>query len=729
MNDHPLLKILNEQQRAAVSTKDGPVLVVAGPGSGKTRVLTHRIAWMLSEMQVPPWQILAVTFTNKAAREMRLRLDRMLGDTSTRAMALGTFHSICARILRQEAEFAGLSPSYSIFDSEDQRVVMKRVVKELGLDEKRYRPRALLNAVSSAKNELITPTSYPVRTYFDEIVARAYARYQETLRKNEGLDFDDLLMETAMLLRNNTAVLEKYRNRYHYLLVDEFQDTNMAQYLMLRKLTSERRNLYVVADEDQSIYSWRGADYRNIQRLREDYPALKEYLLEENYRSTQVILDAAQAVIARNPDRTPKHLYTRKKQGVRVMLREAYDEKAEAEFVIKEIRSLLKTTYKHSDLAIMYRTNAQSRAIEESLIRYNIPYRLIGATRFYARREIKDLLAVLRLVQNSDDDVSLRRVINVPPRGIGAKTLDTVAAKAMQLDCSYHRALLTLLKEGQLAARAQKALLAFATMLEQWQNLREKASIAQLIDRILADIRYEAHLNDGTDEGESRWENVLALRAVVADATKMSLLDFLTEVALVADVDELAEDVDAVTLLTLHSAKGLEYPVVFLTGLEEGMLPHSRSMDSPQDIAEERRLLYVGMTRAEERLILSYAFRRGWGYHGSNEPSAPSRFLEDIPDEVLQRPRRAKKQTPRASWSVSTWSKSSSPARSREPKPIPQPQFRAGQRVKHRRYGAGTVMESEFEGRDEMVTVLFAEGIGVKRLLAGVAPLEPLPEH
>jgi len=584
--NHPLLRVLNAQQRAAVTASLGPSLVIAGPGSGKTRVLTHRIAWMLSELDIAPWNVLAVTFTNKAAREMRHRLDRMLGDTSTRPMTLGTFHATCARILRREAEVLGLSPNYLIFDTDDQLTVMKQVVADMGLDDKRYRPRSLLNAVSSAKNELLTPENYPVRTYYDEIVVRAYVSYQEGLRKNDGLDFDDLLMETAQLLQTDETLRDRYRDRFRYVLVDEFQDTNVAQYVILKQLALGHQSLYVVADEDQSIYSWRGADYRNITRLREDFPELQEFLLEENYRSTQVILDGAQAIIAQNPDRTSKHLFTSKSGGYPVVLHEAYDEQEEADYIVRETQRLLRTGHKHSDIAVMYRTNAQSRALEESFIRHNIPYRLIGATRFYSRKEIKDVLGFLRFMLNPDDDVSFMRVVNVPPRGIGAGTVGKIAAEAQRLGSSLYQGLVSLVRSGTLRSRAQRALTAFATLVHQWTVLRDELSVARLIDRVLADIDFEPYVRDGSDKGESRWENVMALRAVVAEAPTLSLVDFLTDVALVADVDELADEVDAVTLLTLHGAKGLEYRVVFLAGLEEGLLPHSRSVDSPSEVAE-----------------------------------------------------------------------------------------------------------------------------------------------
>jgi len=726
-DNHPLLRILNVQQRAAVTASIGPALVLAGPGSGKTRVLTHRIAWMLSELSIAPWQILAVTFTNKAAREMVHRLGTMLGETATRAMAVGTFHATCARVLRREADQLGLSPNYLIFDTDDQLTVMKQVVADLGLDDKRYRPRSLLGAISAAKNELLLPKDYPTRTYYDEIVARAYERYQSALRKNDGLDFDDLLMETARLFQSNPQIVQSYRERFGHLLVDEFQDTNVAQYVILKQLAVEHRSLYVVADEDQSIYSWRGADYRNIVRLRQDFPELQDFLLEENYRSTQVILDGAQAIIAHNADRTPKHLFTERTGGQPIVLHEAYDEQEEADYVVREASRLLQTGYKHSDIAVMYRTNAQSRALEESFIRHNIPYRLIGATRFYSRKEIKDVLGFLRLALNPHDDVSFMRVVNVPPRGIGARTISRVAEEAQRSGGSLYQGLRALVASDNLRSRAERVLSTFAMLVHQWVELRETSGVAQLIDRILVDTDYESYTRDGSDQGESRWENVMALRSVVSESPGVSLVDFLADVALVADVDELSEEVDAVTLMTLHSAKGLEYPVVFLTGLEEGLLPHSRSMESPVEVAEERRLLYVGMTRAERRLYMTYAYRRSWRGYRDSEPSAPSRFLEDLPDKVLEESSNRRRQASRPSWASQSWRTSSpvpTPAASK-----PDLQYKSGQRVSHSFYGEGMVIESILEGRHEMVTVLFGNGIGVKKLLGSMAPMEPVSEH
>ncbi len=721
--NHPLLQKLNSQQRAAVTAPDAPVLILAGPGSGKTRVLTHRVAWMVNEMRVPPWQIMAVTFTNRAAREMKERLETMVGQSRVRDMTIGTFHATCARILRREADRAGLPRDYLIFDTDDQLAVMKAVIKEMGLDDKRYRPRALLSAVSSAKNELIPPDEYPIRDYYDEIVARVYVRYQELLRDNAGLDFDDLLVEPVRLFELNPDILEKYRQRYRYLLVDEFQDTNVAQYVLLRLLAKEHRSLFVVADEDQSIYSWRGADYRNIRRLRTDFPELQEILLEENYRSTQVILDAAQAVISRNLDRTPKHLFTRKDGGALVTLREAYNEEEEAAFVARKAESLWHKGRPWSEMAVMYRTNAQSRALEETFVRENIPYRLIGGTRFYSRREIKDVLAYLRLAQHPHDDFSFLRVVNVPSRRIGARTVEKIAAQAETLGGSDFEGAEALVREGSLRGQTHRGLKRFTELVRSWHEAHETLSVAELLERILVDTGYESYLRDGTDEGESRWENVLALRGVIDELREVSLTEFLTEVSLVADVDELAEDVDAVTLLTLHSAKGLEYPVVFITGLEDGMLPHSRSIEeSTAAVAEERRLLYVGMTRAMERLYLSYAFRRSW--YGRSEPSQPSRFLEDLPEDVLDRGRRKKARATVTGWRSGGWQQKSRQDE-RESRGTVEAQYEVGQRVRHERYGEGVVQASRVAHGDEIVEIAFSEDT-VKQFLVGVAPLKAL---
>ena len=706
---------LNPQQQKAVTASDGPVLVLAGPGSGKTRVLTHRVAWLVLEQDVAPWRIMAVTFTNKAAREMRHRLERLLGASRASSLTLGTFHATCARVLRREATAAGISSEYVIFDADDQRRLVQQAIRDLDLDDKRYRPQAVLGAISRAKNELVASEAYVADSYYGEVVKRIYERYQTLLTNSNGLDFDDLLMVTARLFRQSPDVREKYQERYRHILVDEFQDTNQAQYVLVRQLSGRHGNLFCVADEDQSIYAWRGADYRNIRRLRNDHPDLLTILLEQNYRSTQTILDAAHSVIRFNPDRTDKTLFTRRGLGGHIVVHEAYDQDEEARFVVDTIAEIAaQAGLSPGDCAVMYRTNAQSRALEDAFIRAGLPYRLVGATRFYARREIKDLVAFLRLIHNPTDGVSMGRVVNVPPRGIGRKTIAAIENAARRRDTSVYEVLRQL--PDELAGRARRVLITFLDMLEGWIAASQSLTVAQLIDRVLEDIQYADYLRDGTDEGEDRWANVLELRNVASEYSDLTLSEFLVDVALVSDVDNLDGEVDAPTLLTLHSAKGLEFPVVFIVGLEEGILPHSRSFDDPDQLAEERRLMYVGLTRAKDRLYLCYAFTRT--RYGESEPSIPSSFLDDIPGELT----------------AGAWSDSRHHARhqtmTRQPAAVSvrpgAPGFRAGERLRHAAFGEGLVIDSRIVGEDEIVTVVFEEA-GLKRLMASIAPIERLP--
>jgi DNA helicase-2/ATP-dependent DNA helicase PcrA len=704
-----LLKDLNPQQRKAVTASEGAALILAGPGSGKTRILTRRAAWLVLERDIRPWRIMAVTFTNKAAREMRNRLERLLGHAHARDLTLGTFHATCARILRREAEAAGIPRNYVIFDADDQRRLVRRILRDLDIDDKQYRPSAVHSAISHAKNELIPPAAYQPTSYFGEIVKRVYEHYDQRLRASGGLDFDDLLAETVRLFRENPEVRRGYQERYLHVLVDEFQDTNMAQYVLLRQLSARHHNLFAVADEDQSIYRWRGADYRNIWRLREDHPQLEIYLLERNYRSTQNILDAAQAIIRHNPNRTDKKLFTQRGPGLKVMIHEAYDQDEEAQFVVNTIRRLTRSEgYELGDFAVMYRTNAQSRALEEAFLRIGLPYRLVGATRFYARREVKDLIAFLRVIHNPSDTTSLSRIINVPRRGIGRKTvmkLEKAARSAGEPLWWAVKGAATDQEGPSLSTRATNVVTSFHNMIQGWIESRDGATVSQLMDRVLEDTNYEAYLRDGTDEGEDRWNNVQELRAVAADYSDLTLSEFLADVALVSDVDNLTRDVDAPTLLTLHSAKGLEFPVVFITGMEEGLLPHSRSLDDPEELAEERRLMYVGVTRAEDRLYLTYAFRRT--RYGTTEPSVASRFLEDIPDRLTQGAHAHRVQK------VTQWK---SPAAPTTPAQTPS-RFSAGDRVTHDVFGPGVVLESKAERNGEKVTVAFDEA-GLKKIMS-----------
>ena len=736
-----VLDSLNPPQREAVTTVRGPVLVLAGPGSGKTRVLTHRIAYLIKKYHVPPHRILAVTFTNKAADVMKERTRQLLGmDSGLQGLSIGTFHRICARFLRVQAEKIGLNPRYVIFDTDDQLQVIKQAMKDLGLDDKRNRPRPILSAISRAKNELILPSQYPTETYWDELVARVYERYQQLLHLSSALDFDDLLMKTVFMLQKYPDIREYYQHRYDFILVDEFQDTNTAQYEWVKIMGAAHRNVFVVGDEDQSIYAFRGADFRNVERFRNDFPDATVILLEQNYRSTQNILDAANAVISRNRHRTPKELFTDKGRGPKIVLFQAYDEKEEGAFIVDEIQRLARQSLAQpGECAVMYRTNAQSRAIEEAFLRANMPYRLVGATRFYNRKEIKDILAYLRLVKNPNDDVSMRRIINVPPRRIGQTTVNKLATWAGSLGLSMYQGLRLIGGDSQVLGpdkqvgvkpfrgRTEKALMTFYAMLQDWIDVRQQLTPAQLMDRILAESGYQEWLRDGSDEGEDRWNNIMELRTVAQaydDLPTEDALDiFLEEIALVSDVDNYDPTGDAPTLLTLHAAKGLEFRVVFLTGMEEGLLPHSRSFEDPDGLEEERRLAYVGMTRAKERLYLIHTFRRAtWG---RSELSEPSRFLQDIPRRLITH---AKKDQPaQAKQRASTWSTSPSSSRRASLDDIldEKTRYKSGQKVRHPKFGEGTVIASIPTRDDEEVLVAFP-GQGVKRILASLRKLTPL---
>lgn len=717
---------LNTQQQEALSAGMGPVLVMAGPGSGKTRVLTHRIAYLIKALGVRPYNILAVTFTNKAAREMESRVrDLLSGDV--RGLTLGTFHATCARILRKEAEHMPFGHDYVIFDADDQVSLVKRVIKDLNLDDKRHRPLSIHAAISRAKNELYLPEDYPINTYLDEIVSRVYSRYQELLLTSNALDFDDLLLWTAVLLESQPAVRNKYANRYEHILVDEFQDTNIAQYVLLKQLASTHKNLFVVGDIDQSIYRWRGADYRNVLRFQEDFPDARRILLEQNYRSTQNILDTAMAVIDQNPHRDSKKLFTQRGVGPKITFHQAFDDREESAYVVDSIAELVRTDGKQpGDFAIMYRTNAQSRLLEEAFLRANLPYKLVGAQRFYGRREIKDILAYLRLIHNPSDEVSLLRVINVPPRGIGSKTLQALRTRASKLKLSPNALLFdqdNLAQEFQwegLPKRSSEALKTFGRSVLAWKALLNDLHPLDIMDRILNDIDYRGYLDDSTEEGRDRWENVLELRRIASEYEEKTLTAFLEDIALVSDQDTMDDTASVPTLMTLHAAKGLEFPVVFICGLQDGTLPHNRSWDDPEEMAEERRLLYVGITRAKDRLFLVNARNRTM--YGYTEPTESSRFLDDIPDELFasERPSRSNGEIKTSARELYRWD---SPSRSGSAASILQPQYEIGMRVQHPVWGEGMVLNGEIQDDDEILDVFF-ETVGLKRVAASLAKLE-----
>ncbi len=753
-----ILDQLNTAQRMAVKAGPGPVLVLAGPGSGKTRVLTHRVVYLIQQLGVSPWHIMAVTFTNKAAREMRMRVETLL-DGNPRGLTMGTFHATCVRILRRESDnLQNYGADFVIFDTDDQRQVAKQALRELNLDDKKFPPNKMLSGISSAKNELVTPAQYAASNYISEINRRVYHRYQEILVANNAMDFDDLLMNTVLLFEERPDVLQRYREKYLHILVDEFQDTNTAQYVLLRQLVNEHGNIFVVGDADQSIYKWRGADFRNINRFREHFPEAQMILLEQNYRSTQIILDAAKAIIRNNRDRVDKELFTNRKGGTHIVVREAYNDAEEAELAVATIEQLMLEGVDPGGCAVMYRTNAQSRALEEAFLRAGMNYRLVGATRFYSRREIKDIIAYLRIVHNQADSISFERVLNTPPRGIGKKTQQLLYDWAERLVCSPGESLMKLVEDADLqhpfTGRAFKALFNFGQMMRDWIALEDQITVGDLLDTILEASQYRLYLDDGTEEGRDRWANVMELRNVAFEFEDHELSQFLEQVALVSDVDDLEEDPNAPSLLTLHAAKGLEFPVVFIVGLEEGMLPHSRSLDDAEQLDEERRLFYVGLTRAEDRVYLSYAFRRT--FFGGTEVTVPSRFLSEIPEELIEggtsgdRRQQTKRRVSDWQWSTPA---TVSPYRWDSPqrtvrdggsrKSLPEPnilkapdeskprqsiveaRYRTGQNVHHSKFGAGIVVESRVTGIDEEVVVAFVDSnVGIKKLVASLAKLE-----
>ncbi len=605
-----ILSGLNPPQREAVETISGPVLILAGPGSGKTRVITQRIAYLLRVCGVKPSHIMAVTFTNKAAREMKERLERLVS-FAVNDLTLGTFHALCAQILRRDGKPAGIEPGFVIYDDDDQKSLLKRILNDLNLDPKQYAPSALAAAISAAKSQLLSPADYSKRgrSYFDEIAGRVYEHYQKRLTESNALDLDDLLIETGLLFRQHPEVLHKYQERYTHLLVDEFQDTNLVQYELIKQLSGKHRNVCAVGDPDQSIYSWRFADIRNILSFEKDFPETKVILLEQNYRSTRTILETASKIISANQQRKPKNLWTENAPGEPVSVVEAYNEQEEAQYVINEIEKLVgRGEYGLGDIAVMYRTNAQSRVLEETFIRYGTAYRLVAGTRFYERKEIKDFIAYLRLIYNHSDSVSLDRIINVPHRGIGDQTQDRLRNWAKSMNVSEYEALRTLAQGTSSASpfspNTAKQLAAFFNAMEKFTVKSREVNLADLFDFVIESLGFKGYVFD-QPEGEERWDNVMELRGVAQQQNDLpppeGLASFLEGVTLVSDVDSLQEGGSAVTFITLHRGRGRESPAVFIIGMEDGLLPHSRTMDDPAQMEEERRLFYVGVPRGENK--------------------------------------------------------------------------------------------------------------------------------
>lgn len=731
-----LLNGLNSEQQNAVKATDGPLLIMAGAGSGKTRVLTHRIAYLMVEKGVNPYNILAITFTNKAAREMRERIERMMGGVAEQIW-ISTFHSMCVRILRRDIDRIGYNRNFTILDTTDQQSVIKAILKDKNLDPKKFDPRALLGAISSAKNELMTPEEYSKTAgdYYQQVTSDVYAEYQKRLRRNSALDFDDLIMITIQLFQRVPEVLEYYQRKFQYIHVDEYQDTNRAQYMLVKLLAARFRNLCVVGDSDQSIYRWRGADIANILSFEKDYTNAQVILLEQNYRSTKRILQAANHVISRNMNRKAKNLWTENAEGNKISYYRSDSEQGEAQFVAGKIKELTRDgNRKPSDIAILYRTNAQSRVMEEVLLKSNIEYSIVGGIKFYDRKEIKDMLAYLRLIANPADDISLQRIINVPKRGIGSGSIDKLANFANLHELTMFEALDSIELVG-LSPKITKSIAEFRDLIKNYTQMQEYLSVTELVEEILEKSGYRDMLvAEKSIEAQSRLENLeefLSVTKSFEDSSEdKSLVAFLTDLALVADIDKLDDDgekADAVVLMTLHSAKGLEFPIVFLIGLEEGVFPHSRSIMDDAEMEEERRLAYVGITRAEEELYITNAQMRT--LFGRTNMNAPSRFIKEIPEDLLDGLQPAQK----AGASFGHTPFGTSYSRQPQRKPVIRPAtnatggdelgWKVGDKAVHGKWGTGTVVSVKGEGEGTELDIAFPKPTGIKRLLAKFAPI------
>jgi len=694
-----LLSGLNPEQAKAVKQIKGPVLVLAGAGSGKTKALTHRVAYLVNEEKISPDKILAITFTNKAAGEMRERVKRIIGTRSNKNFNISTFHSFCARMLRREAHHLGYAPSFSILDADDQLTAIKQAMEQLQMDTKKIVPEAVRSHISSAKNELLDEDAYAkiANGAFQQAVAKIYRLYQDILRRAQAMDFDDLLMNLVVILQQHPEILDRYQNQFQYILIDEYQDTNTAQYRLSQLLANKHHNLFVVGDDWQSIYSWRGANFRNILNFHSDYPDAKIIKLEQNYRSTQNILDSAHAIIAHNKHRSDKKLWTDQTQGELLTAYEALNEKDEGDFVVREIAAWRgRTNASLNDFVILYRTNAQSRALEETMLRAGIPYRVVGGVKFYERKEIKDMLAFLKLLHNPGDNLALGRVINLPVRGIGKKTLQSLEQEARIADVGMYHYLTHL-------ANPTPAIQDFVAVMKKIESKSTTLTLSRLLDFILLTTGYQTLLKSEGIEGETRLENIAELKSVMEKydhlAPKEALTTFLEEVALISDIDNVDTADDAVTMMTMHTAKGLEFDFVFIVGAEENLFPHSRSLFDQEELEEERRLCYVGITRARKKVYFTHAQERL--IYGSIQSNHRSRFIDDLPDELVEFVRR--------SGPVSAIGSGHRTGNRLQP----------GVRVIHQKFGPGTVISQS----GDIITVAFVK-TGIKDLSADLAGLK-----
>ncbi|PLX99669.1 MAG: ATP-dependent DNA helicase PcrA [Desulfuromonas sp.] len=729
MND--LLTGLNPPQQEAVQSCDGPLLILAGAGSGKTRALTRRVAWLIRENGVAPRQILAVTFTNKAAGEMRERVAELLG--SAEGLWVSTFHSACVRILRQDIQRIGYDSHFTIYDDQDQERLLKNLLKDMHVPEKSLKPRAAAIAIDSAKNKGLYPDAMPRNDHYAKLIASVYEQYQQRLQESNALDFNDLLLLTLRLFEEVPEALQYWQDRFRYVLVDEFQDTNKVQYRLVRLLAEQHRNLCVVGDDDQSIYSWRGAEVGNILGFEADFPDCKIIRLEQNYRSSQTILGAAQAVVDKNIGRKGKELWTENPKGEELTIEACPDDVEEGRFVAREIKRLQRSGRHLRDIAIFYRTNAQSRVLEESLRSHNLPYVMFGGVKFYSRLEVKDVLAYLRLLVNPADSVSAQRVINVPGRGIGAVTVDKIAAFTAEAGGFFSACKVALEKEALPVAAAKKVAV-FVALIEDFASRLETQDFPQLTADLIEETGYGPQLRaEKTEEARNRLDNLEQLLAGMEEhaATAGSLSGYLEQISLITDLDSYDPSLDRVTLMTLHAAKGLEFPVVFMAGMEEGIFPHSRAGYGGDEFEEERRLCYVGMTRAMDKLYLTHARRRR--IYGSYQYNPPSVFLADIPRTHLQKPAADGMQHAASNNLASVFESIGEQVAIDEPDdfvddvrvvPDAEEGLRIGMNVRHVKFGVGVVRRIEVQGDNQKVIVYF-QRIGPKKLLLKFAGLEP----
>ena len=758
---HPLLNGMNDRQAEAVQTTEGPLLIMAGAGSGKTRVLTHRIAYLIDEKMVNPWNILAITFTNKAAREMRERAEKL--KTEAQDCLIATFHSMCVRILRREADHIGYNRNFTIVDPGEQRTLMKRILKNLNLDPKKWNERAILGTISNAKNDLIDEVAYAnlAGDMYTEIVAKCYTAYQKELRQSEAMDFDDLIMLTLRLFDQNPDVLTYYQQRYQYIHVDEYQDTNHAQYQLVKLLASRFKNICVVGDADQSIYGWRGADMQNILDFEKDYPEAKVVLLEENYRSTKTILQAANEVIRNNRNRPPKNLWTQNEDGEEIVYYRANDEQDEALFVARTIDQLSREGYSHKDFAVLYRTNAQSRTVEEALLKSNIPYTMVGGTKFYSRKEIRDVISYLNLIANPSDNISYERVVNEPKRGVGPGTMEKIRDFASSQEMSLLDASANILL-SPVKGKAAQAVYDFANMLLDLREHLDDYTVTELVEAVLEKTGYAAALvAQATLESQARIENIEEFLSVTknfdespdnsSDESGLDKLSrFLNDLALIADTDDGDQESSEVTLMTLHAAKGLEFPVVFLVGMEENVFPLSRASEDEDELEEERRLAYVGITRAEKILYLTNANSRM--LYGKTNYNQPTRFLREISSDLLDyqglaRPSNSSFKVSYTNSDTSKFGQGMSLAqalqeRKRQAAPSsistvslpfgkssqsqpskPEVAWAIGDIAHHKKWGDGTVLAVSGSGNSQELKINFPE-VGLKKVLASIAPIE-----